>query len=372
MKVRIARPSYWSQRAANVMASEIELAFDKLHSEALVPAHGLPGQVIIKNSNRNYDFGWAYFPNQVVTSLPAAGNAGRTVVLTSDWKIYRDNGTAWIRTVDGADVVGTMQNTGGSLQFDVTNGRIIFNNGSYMKVSGIGFGANSDLLEWFGPTQSNVNLCSRANAIYFLATDGASYFGGATASGSATGTLHTFTSSGTETLPAGKTSVTIELWGATGYGAHGPNPNTNSVSGGGGGSGGYARSTFLISALGGAGKTLTVSLATGASGTNSIISAGTATGFTTMTAPCGGNGVIVSVSTATKGGQGGLAGAIGSGGNIVNSKGNPGNEGDPTGANDGGSAVTGLYSAGNDAPGGSNSPTTNVAGKSGYASFYYT
>ena len=366
MKVRLARPAYWSQRAANVIAAEVEQAFDKLHSEALVPAHGLPGQVIIKNSNRNYDFSWSYFPNQVVTSLPAAGNAGRTVVLTTDWKVYRDTGTAWIKTVDGADITGTMSNTGGSLQFDVTNGRIIFNNGSYMKVSGIGFGATSDLLEWFGPTQASVNTCSRSNAIYYLATDGTSYFGGSTASGTGTGTTHTFSASGTETLPTGKTYVTIELWGATGYGAHGT--VANGTQGGGGGSGGYCRSTYAISALGGSGKTLTVTIASGASGSNSTITAGTATGFSTLTAPCGGNGGV----GIANGGKAGAAGAIGTGGNQANAKGNAGQAGDTTSDGSGGAAVTGLYGVGPSGPDGNYNNTTNTAGVAGYATFFYT
>lgn len=42
---------------------------------------------------------------QVVTSLPAAGIVGRVVYLTTDGKLYRDNGSAWVKTTDGADIL---------------------------------------------------------------------------------------------------------------------------------------------------------------------------------------------------------------------------------------------------------------------------
>lgn len=56
-------------------------------------------------------------------------------------------------------------------------GRIIFNTGAYMQVQGIGFGANRDLVSWYGPTMA-IDQCSRANAIDYKTTDGRAYFGG--------------------------------------------------------------------------------------------------------------------------------------------------------------------------------------------------
>jgi len=43
-------------------------------------------------------------PVETMTSLPAAGTVGRVVYLTTDGKLYRDNGTVWTRAVDGGDL----------------------------------------------------------------------------------------------------------------------------------------------------------------------------------------------------------------------------------------------------------------------------
>jgi hypothetical protein len=101
-----------------------------------------------------------------------------------------------------------------------------------------------------------------------------------------TGSVFTFSVSGTETLRSGYTNVTIEIWGETGQGGYGD----LSDSGGGGGSGGYSRITYTLAALGGVGKTLVFTLGTGGTATASSVVAGTATGFTTMTAGAGGSG----------------------------------------------------------------------------------
>ncbi|OWK27586.1 hypothetical protein [Sphingomonas dokdonensis] len=61
-------------------------------------------------------------------------------------------------------------------------GRVIFNNGTVMRVQGVGFGASGDLISWFGPTMALAD-CSRANAISYEATDGDAYFGGSLSAG---------------------------------------------------------------------------------------------------------------------------------------------------------------------------------------------
>lgn len=61
-------------------------------------------------------------------------------------------------------------------------GRIVLDNGSVMKVIGTGFGANGDLIEWFGPKMS-IAACTKANATVYLATDGSAYYGGALRAG---------------------------------------------------------------------------------------------------------------------------------------------------------------------------------------------
>lgn len=249
----------------------------------------------------------------------------------------------------------------------VTAGTVIFDNGTYEMVQGIGFGANSDLIWWFGPHQASIAKCSKSNAINYLGVDGSSQWGGGVNS-SILATKHTFTSSGTETIPSGKSTLVAELWGPTGYGGLSASPGN--TQGGGGGSAGYCRTVLDISALGG--KTFTVTITGSGTTTASTIAAGTVTGFTTMSAPGGGNGAS---SSATVGGGGGSAGATASGGNVANTQGFPGAPGfgTVTGGSDGsgGSAVPGVNASG---PAGAHGSVTSstVPGSNGLAVFYYT
>lgn len=84
----------------------------------------------------------------------------------------------------GDVTAGVVRNASGSAKFDLTAGRIVFDNGSVMKVSGNGFGSSSQFIEWFGPRKSNLSDCTEANASYYLKTDGSSYFGGSLSAGS--------------------------------------------------------------------------------------------------------------------------------------------------------------------------------------------
>jgi len=216
----------------------------------------------------------------------------------------------------------------------ITAGEIIFDNGTNMMVEGIGFGASSNLLLWYGPHQASITTCTKANAYFYLATDGTS----CSVKPSAT---TTYTTSQTITIPAGTNTVTLELWGDTGLGNAGN--NTIPTFGGGGGSGGYCRSVY--SCIGQAGNTLTLTLQTGASGSNSTITAGTFTGFTTMTAPGGGSGTA---ATSSVDGVPGTGGATATGGTVINAQGSDG--GTSTNVKGGGQPVPGLNGNGN--PGG--------------------
>lgn len=66
--------------------------------------------------------------------------------------------------------------------WNVGTGKIIWDNGSYMKVSGVGFGTSNQFIEWFGPKMA-INLCSEANATQYLKTNGDAYFGGSLSAG---------------------------------------------------------------------------------------------------------------------------------------------------------------------------------------------
>lgn len=82
----------------------------------------------------------------------------------------------------GTISAGVLVSQRGLSELDLNNGRIIFNSGSMMKVVGEGFGTSSQFVEWAGPSM-DPSLCSEANAISYLRTDGSAYFGGALSAG---------------------------------------------------------------------------------------------------------------------------------------------------------------------------------------------
>ncbi|MFN3776440.1 hypothetical protein [Sphingomonas parapaucimobilis] len=91
----------------------------------------------------------------------------------------------------GDVTAGVVRNASGSAKFDLTAGRIVFDNGSVMKVSGNGFGSSSQFIEWFGPRKSNLSDCTEQNASYYLKTDGSSYFGGSLSAGTTKNAVNT-------------------------------------------------------------------------------------------------------------------------------------------------------------------------------------
>lgn len=154
---------------------------------------------------------------------------------------------------------------------------------------------------------------------------------------------HIVTTAGTGswTIPAGATLMTLEAFGATGNGGAATTPN----SGGGGGAGGY--SLTQVALAGNAGQTVNYSV--GAVAAATTISSGTFT-LTTMTANAGGNG------TNLAGGSGGTA----SGGTTTNSTGNPGDAG--TGASGdslGGPGKVGIITTGPSGANGVTSPASS-------------
>ncbi len=74
----------------------------------------------------------------------------------------------------------------GDLQ--VGSARIVFDNGSVMRVQGTGFGTSNQFVDWFGPRTAGgaINLCAESNATFYLRTDGAAYFGGSLTAGTLT------------------------------------------------------------------------------------------------------------------------------------------------------------------------------------------
>ena len=65
------------------------------------------------------------------------------------------------------------------------NGRVIMDNGVFLKAVGVGFGTSNQFIEWFGPrpTGGNLALCDEATALAYLKTNGDGYFGGSLSAG---------------------------------------------------------------------------------------------------------------------------------------------------------------------------------------------
>jgi hypothetical protein len=247
----------------------------------------------------------------------------------------------------GAVTAGTVSNASGSAIFDLNNGFIEFNNGVFMFVSGVGFGAASNYIQWFGPTQSsssNFAACTDALGIYWIKTDGTYKFGAATQASSTT----TFTGPITTsfTIPSGKQQMIVELFAESGLGGHGD----GSTPGGGGASGGLCKSIFNVSSS--AGLTCNLNLTGGGSGATSTVSSGTFA-IATMNAVGGGNG------TVGAGGSAGIGGSA-SGGNTINQGGFDGGNANSTRAR--GQGVSGTYGSGNPGAQGVVSATTNNPG----------
>ena len=185
------------------------------------------------------------------------------------------------------------------------------------------------------------------------------------------------TGTGTETVPSGYNTLTIEVWAAgsgSGNGAIGrPSPPLY-AGGGGSGSSGYCRTVLTVTGLGGDTMTYTVGApgAQGAIGGVSTVVAGTLS-MTTMTSHPGGVGDSA-VGFAV--GGGGAAGTA-TGGTVVNTSGNPGSAGLQTtdggadGAGQGGAAVPGLFGSGGGGVNGSGSGPGN-SGTAGLIIFAYS
>lgn len=144
----------------------------------------------------------------------------------------------------------------------------------------------------------------------------------------------------TVTIPSGASTMTVECWGASGYGGHGV-PRGGSQ-GGGGASGSYCRSVYSVAANNG--QTLTAVVGYAASSASTVTNATFST-TVAMSAPVGGNGGL---GTFAADGIGGVAGAAATGGTAANLAGNAGQPGGGygSGTGAGGNGVVGVYGTG--------------------------
>lgn len=126
--------------------------------------------------------------------LVAAINAGWRVNHDDQGNLIAEQGTLGGFTL-GADAL-----TGDGVSIESgASPKITFDNGTYMKVSGTGFGSTGQFIEWYGPHQDDLADCNEANAIFYLKTNGESYFGGVTR---VSVTSHTVTESADMTTSA--------------------------------------------------------------------------------------------------------------------------------------------------------------------------
>jgi len=183
--------------------------------------------------------------------------------------------------------------------------------------------------------------------------------------------IYTSGSSATETIPDRAGTCVVEAWAPGGGGHAGLGSGCGADNGAGAGSGGYSRSS--ISVIGQANKTFVFTIGTagtggapnGGNGGQTTVTAGTVTGFPTITVNGGLGG------TSTNGGTGGSA----SGGNQANTTGNTGAAAHATG--NGGAGITGTvsgdgspYGAGGSSPVGSSN--NGNPGDNGAVVFSYT
>jgi hypothetical protein len=192
-----------------------------------------------------------------------------------------------------------------------------------------------------------------------------------------TGLTHTYSTagSGTETIPTGYTTLTLEVWGGGGGGNTGVFVSGNGSGGGGGQAGGYSRSVISVAGLGGDTVPYTVGAAgsVGFPGTASTAGGGTLP-MTAMTANGGANG-SAAANQATPGAGGSSAGTA-TGGTAVNTTGFSGGSGttENTGVGGGGTAggsVAGIYGSGGSGGRGQGAITAATAGAAGLIIFTY-
>lgn len=187
-------------------------------------------------------------------------------------------------------------------------------------------------------------------------------------------TQHIYTTPGTafEIIPANVTSVTVEVFGASGGGGAGQIMTCQLGGGGGGGSGGYSRT--VVSVAGQATKTIQYTVGAaglpGGPGSGSAVISGT---FAIGSMSGGGAGAGFN-GTISVGGAGGIGG-IASGGNQANITGNTGNAGlnDAGGGHGGGGAagVSGVDFGGFSGGNGRTGAGAGFAGNTGAVVFTY-
>lgn len=195
--VAVAKADIGEERRVRAEADRAEAeARGVIASQLNDPSTGLPWArsaiADLARVTNDRDTSLAESIRQVRAYLDGVGNVGlqeafeavvnRLGKVEGRWSIVIDADNNW----SGIQLIGS---SAGPASFNLINtdlkmgtGRVVFNNGKFMQVQGVGFGVAKDLIDWFGPTMA-IDQCSRANAISYRATDGAQYTGGSFSAG---------------------------------------------------------------------------------------------------------------------------------------------------------------------------------------------
>jgi hypothetical protein len=166
-------------------------------------------QAQVRNSNSIIMCTWRNGPSFVANYGGTIVHGDRITTRTISADRMNVNSLSAISANVGTVTAGLVRSTSGNAYFDLDNARIVFNNGSVMKVQGVGFGSANQFIEWFGPVQSSFTSCTEANATYYLKTNGSAYFGGSLSAGVLKNSVQT-------TSQAYDASVTTGTFGSNG------------------------------------------------------------------------------------------------------------------------------------------------------------
>ncbi len=169
-------------------------------------------------------------------------------------------------------------------------------------------------------------------------------------------TVTTFTTSGSFTVPAGVTSITVEAWGGGGAGGSAVGTSSFRAMGGGGGGGAYV--TSVISVTPGQVINYTVAAATGLN-TGTTPLDGASSTFESVTAPGGQGGICVNAAS----GPGHIGGAGGAGG-VGTTNGGAGGSSVGYAGSTTGTTAGGGGSGGTTTPGGTGGNWSTTGGQS--------
>lgn len=172
-------------------------SIEALNATITDPTTGLPaahaGIVRVGEAVVEGDKATAKLVEQITAKL---GNLGTATVQDLIEAVVEETGRIMATRTVAIDINGNVVGTqlvgaeGGRGSLNLINadlrmgtGRIILNTGTSMLAIGVGFGAQNDLLLWYGPTMALTD-CSRSNARMHLPTVGQAYFGGGLSAGS--------------------------------------------------------------------------------------------------------------------------------------------------------------------------------------------